>query len=96
MNTVAVDLGARSYEVRIGSGLIARAGAEIAPLLRRKRVAIVTDATVAALHLPALQTALEAAGIASAALALPAGEATCFRSASTNCWRLARWSRPQH
>ena len=76
MNTVAVDLGARSYEVRIGSGLIARAGAEIAPLLRRKRVAIVTDATVAALHLPALQTALEAAGIASAALALPAGEAT--------------------
>ena len=76
MNTVAVELGARSYEVRIGSGLIARAGAEIAPLLRRKRVAIVTDATVAALHLPALQTALEAAGIASAALALPAGEAT--------------------
>ena len=32
--TVAVDLGARSYEVRIGGGLIARAGAEIAPLLQ--------------------------------------------------------------
>jgi 3-dehydroquinate synthase len=76
VNTVAVDLGARSYEVRIASGLIARAGAEIAPLLRRKRVAIVTDATVAALHLPALQAALAAEGIASTALALPAGEAT--------------------
>lgn len=75
-NTVAVDLGTRSYEVRIGEGLIARAGAEIAPLLRRKRVAVVTDATVAAAHLPALTAALEAEGIAVTALALPPGEAT--------------------
>ncbi|WP_374645616.1 3-dehydroquinate synthase [Tabrizicola sp.] len=75
-NTVAVDLGSRSYEVRIGAGLIGRAGGEIAPLLRRKRVAVVTDATVAAAHLPALTAALEAEGIAVAALALPPGEAT--------------------
>ncbi len=76
MNIVAVDLGPRSYEVRIGGGLIARAGAEIAPLLRRKRVAIVTDETVAAAHLPALTAALAAEGIAATALALPAGEGT--------------------
>ena len=76
MNTVAVDLGDRSYQVRIGPGLIAHAGAEIAPLLRRKRVAVVTDETVAALHLPALTAALQAEGIAVSALALPPGEAT--------------------
>ncbi len=76
MNTVAVDLGERSYQVRIGQGLLSRAGAEIAPLLRRKRVAIVTEETVAALHLPTLQAALAAAGIASTALALPKGEST--------------------
>lgn len=76
MNTVAVELGTRSYEVRIGSGLIARAGAEIAPLLRRKRVAVVTDETVAAVHLAALTSALEAEGIAVTALALPPGEGT--------------------
>lgn len=76
MNTVAVDLGERSYKVRIGSGLLSRAGAEIAPFLRRKRVAIVTEATVAALHLPALAAALDAEGIASTALALPPGETT--------------------
>jgi 3-dehydroquinate synthase len=76
MNRVAVDLGARSYEVRIGPGLIDRAGVEIAPLLARRRVAVVTDETVAALHLPALTAALETEGIAVAALALPAGEAT--------------------
>lgn len=76
MNRVSVDLGARSYEVRIGEGLIARAGAEIAPLLRRKRVAVVTDKSVAARHLVPLTAALEAEGIAVTALALPAGEGT--------------------
>lgn len=76
MNTVKVELGDRSYEVRIGAGLIAGAGAEIAPLLARARVAVVTDATVAALHLGPLTAALEGQGIAVTALALPAGEGT--------------------
>jgi 3-dehydroquinate synthase len=76
LNTVKVELGDRSYEVRIGAGLIAQAGAEIAPLLSRPRVAVVTDETVAGLHLHALTAALEAEGIAVTALALPAGEAT--------------------
>lgn len=76
VDLVHVELGARAYDVRIGPGLIDRAGAEIAPLLRRKRVAIVTDETVAPLHLARLEAALAAEGIASAALSLPAGEAT--------------------
>jgi 3-dehydroquinate synthase len=70
-----IELGPRSYEVRIGPGLIDRAGAEIAALLERPRVAIVTDTTVAALHLPRLRAALSAAGISAAVLALPPGEA---------------------
>ncbi|TJZ83715.1 3-dehydroquinate synthase [Paracoccus hibiscisoli] len=74
--TVHVPLGARAYDVRIGQGLLTRAGAEIAPLLARPRVAIVTDATVAGLHLAPLQQALREAGIASEALVLPAGEGT--------------------
>ena len=74
--TVRVELGARSYDVRIGAGLIDRAGDEIAPLLRRPRVAILTDETVAAAHLARLEAALARTGIASVARALPAGEAT--------------------
>ncbi|MDP3342602.1 3-dehydroquinate synthase [Frigidibacter sp.] len=74
VQTVAVDLGARSYEVRIGAGLLARAGAEIAPLLRRPRVAVLTDENVAALHLDALRAGL--GDIHMTALALPAGEGT--------------------
>ncbi|WP_420022670.1 3-dehydroquinate synthase [Cereibacter azotoformans] len=76
VDAVRVELGARAYEVRIGPGLIARAGAEIAPLLRRPKLAILTDETVAGLHLAPFQAALAEAGIASSALALPAGEAT--------------------
>jgi 3-dehydroquinate synthase len=74
--TVHVDLGDRAYDVRIGEGLIARAGAEIAPLLRRPRVWIVTEETVAGLHLAALETGLHAGGVESAALVLPPGEGT--------------------
>lgn len=76
IRTVPVALGERSYDVRIGPGLIDRAGEEIAPLLSRPRVAILTDERVAALHLPALTDALDRAGIKSSALTLPAGEAT--------------------
>jgi 3-dehydroquinate synthase len=45
-------------------------------LLRRKRVAIVTDETVAAQHLAAFQAALALEGITSTALSLPPGEQT--------------------
>jgi 3-dehydroquinate synthase len=76
VETVGVALGARSYEVRVGTGLLARAGAEIAPLLRRPKVAVVTDETVAATHLMRLSEAFDTAGIAMTALALPPGEGT--------------------
>jgi 3-dehydroquinate synthase len=74
--TVHVDLAGRSYDILIGPGLIAEAGAHIGPLLPRPFTVIVTDETVAGLHLAALQSALADAGIRSEAIILPAGEAT--------------------
>ena len=74
--TVRVALGARSYDVRIGQGLLPRAGSEIAPLLARPRVAVLTDDRVAALHLDAFHAALRSEGISVSSLVLPAGEAT--------------------
>lgn len=73
---VPVDLGARSYDVVIGPGLLARAGALLMPLLARPRVAVLTDAQVAPLHLSALRDGLAAGGVSMTAHALPAGEAT--------------------
>ncbi|SHE91844.1 3-dehydroquinate synthase [Ruegeria intermedia] len=74
--TVFVDLAERSYDVEIGPDLLAQAGARISPLLHRPRVAVLTDETVAALHLDALRAGLAAAGVEMTALALPPGEAT--------------------
>lgn len=74
--TVHVPLGARAYDVVIGPDLVAQAGQRIAPLLRRNTVAVLTDETVAALHLEALRAGLAADGIEMEALALPPGEAT--------------------
>lgn len=93
LETVHVDLPGRAYEVRIGTGLLTRAGAEIAPLLSRPKVAIVTDENVAALHLDTLKAGLAAEGITAEALALPAGE-------STKSWdplqRTVGWLLDQH
>lgn len=75
-DTVRVALGDRSYDIRIGEGLLAEAGAHIAPLLSRPRVAILTDETVAQAQLPAFEAGLKASGITSVSLALPAGEST--------------------
>ncbi|MEX0320290.1 MAG: 3-dehydroquinate synthase [Ruegeria sp.] len=74
--TVHVELGARSYDVEIGPDLLAEAGTRIAPLLKRPRVAVLTDETVAGLHLDALREGLGRAGLEMVSLALPAGEAT--------------------
>jgi len=74
--SVPVNLGARTYEVRIGAGLIAGAGDEIAPLLTRPFAPVVTDATVADLYLAPLMAALDARGIRCVPIVLPAGEAT--------------------
>lgn len=76
METVKVDLKTRSYDIHIGPGLLAEAGAYISPFLRRQRVAVVTDSTVADLHLEALREGLLTANIEMVALTLPAGEQT--------------------
>ncbi|MBE0452284.1 MAG: 3-dehydroquinate synthase [Roseovarius sp.] len=76
IETVHVGLGARAYDVVVGPGLLAQAGARIAPLLRRPRVAVVSDETVAALHWETLRNGLEKKGISAVFLTLPPGEAT--------------------
>ena len=77
--TVHVALDDRAYDVLIGPSLIHNAGEYLSPFLKRQRVAILTDETVATFHLESLQKSLTSSGIKSSALKLPAGEAT-------KCW----------
>ncbi len=73
---VHVPLGERAYDILIGPGLIASAGSEIASRIKGRKAAIITDEHVAPLYLDALKASLDAAGIVSAAVVLPAGEKT--------------------
>nr|WP_206376959.1 3-dehydroquinate synthase [Sphingomonas sp. G-3-2-10] len=72
---VKVALGARSYDIHIEAGLLARAADFVAPLSRGRTMAIVTDGNVLP-HLETLQASLTAAGVASEAIVLPPGEGT--------------------
>jgi shikimate kinase / 3-dehydroquinate synthase len=71
---VRVELGARAYDIVIGDGLIAEAGARIAALSPKAACAIVTDSNVAAAHLPALEASLSAAGMRHVRIVVPPGE----------------------
>jgi len=76
---LSVDLGGaavdRSYDILIGSGLIAAAGRLIAERLPGRRAVILTDSSVGPLYADAMAASLRAAGIASETLTIPAGEA---------------------
>ncbi|MFS8039293.1 3-dehydroquinate synthase [Xanthobacter sp. AM11] len=72
--TVHVDLAGRPYDIHIGPGLLAHAGARIAALRPGARVAIVTDRNVAARHLGTVEASLDAAGIDSTAVVVEPGE----------------------
>jgi 3-dehydroquinate synthase len=76
MRTIPVGLGARSYDVLVGPGLIGRAGELMKPLLARGRTAVVCDATVERLHGAELKASLKAQGILSDWIVMPPGEGT--------------------
>jgi 3-dehydroquinate synthase len=73
-----VELGERSYDVRIGAGLLDRAGELLAPLLRLPRAVVVTDHRLAEAtpHPERLEASLARAGVATRRVVVPAGEAS--------------------
>ena len=72
---ISVSLGARSYDVHVGRGLLSRAG-ELLKSLARGPVPVVTDEIVAKLHLDSLLESLSANGIAAHPIVMPPGEGT--------------------
>jgi 3-dehydroquinate synthase len=71
-----VELDERGYNILVGPGLIAKAGSEIVPLMRRRQAVVVTDESVAKAHLESLLESLDVADIAHHAIVLPPGEGT--------------------
>ena len=73
---VPVDLAGGGYDIVIGSGLLARAGGLLAGVLPQRRAIIVTDRTVAGLHLGMLKAGLETAGFTIGTVEIEPGEAS--------------------
>ena len=74
--TVSVDLGSRAYDIVIGEGVLARTGSIMADILKTGKAVVVTDETVAGLHLGTLTRSLEDVGIQFDTVILPPGEQT--------------------
>ena len=72
--TVRVELGARSYDIQVGPGLLAGAGQAVKPFAGGRRVVVVIDETVGDLHLDTLAASLAAAGVGGEAVVMPPGE----------------------
>jgi len=73
--TIPVALAGRSYDIHVGAGSLARAGALLRPFARGL-VPVVTDENVAKLRLQQLTDSLRAADIKTQPIVLPPGEAT--------------------
>ncbi len=71
---VRVELGERSYDIVIGSGILGRVAEFLQPLQLGKRGVVITDSNIWAVHAPALQDALQNAGYETEVLTVPAGE----------------------
>jgi 3-dehydroquinate synthase len=72
--TVSVNVADAPYTVRVEPGLLGRVGTVLGELSDSRRVAVLTDQTVAGIHLPALLRSLGAAGIEPVVAAVPPGE----------------------
>jgi 3-dehydroquinate synthase len=73
VRTLTVALAERSYPIHVGMGLLARL-ADMLPPTRSTRAVIITNPTVAALHLEALHGGLSRAGLSHDTVIVPDGE----------------------
>ena len=73
MRTVTVN-ASKSYDIKIGSGLLSQLGAEARQLGKAKKVCIVSDANVFPLYGAAAETSLQDAGFETIRFVFPAGE----------------------
>jgi 3-dehydroquinate synthase len=71
---VKVELGPRSYEIHIGTGLLSRLGAHCAKLGLGRNCLVVSDSHVTRLYGSAVVRSLKKAGFAVASAVIPAGE----------------------
>ncbi|MDO8476479.1 MAG: 3-dehydroquinate synthase [Candidatus Rokubacteria bacterium] len=86
MIDVPVNLGARSYRILVGAGALAMVGAELARLKAGRKIALVTDPAILALHGAAVTRSLAAAGFDVTTVLLPEGERAKTLEVAASTW----------
>jgi 3-dehydroquinate synthase len=76
LKTVRVDLAERSYDVRVGPGLLSRLGEVVGEFENVTGAAVVSDSRVAELYAAAAIESLRSAGVRPALIVFPAGESS--------------------
>lgn len=74
METLTVQLGARSYEIFIAAGLLADTGPILKKIGMVGRTCIITNSTVGPLYLEAVRNSIELAGYGVSSVVIPDGE----------------------
>ncbi len=74
MEVVNVELGDRAYPIYVGAGCLGDLGPRLVETGRGKRVAVVTNSTVANIYLEAVMRTLTGCGFDPAAIQIPDGE----------------------
>jgi 3-dehydroquinate synthase len=88
VRTVSVELGHRSYAIKIGGGLLARLGGECARLKLGARCAIITDTNVGRRFSRAAYNSLANAGFSPSLIVVPAGETAKSLETVQTCYDL--------
>ncbi|WP_316862958.1 3-dehydroquinate synthase [uncultured Cohaesibacter sp.] len=73
-NTVRVELGTRSYDILIGRSILSDLGRYFKDLFPHSRAVIITDQTVAGLHLDTAESSLHEAGVDYSVVIMAPGE----------------------
>jgi 3-dehydroquinate synthase len=86
MIEIPVDLGARAYRILVGARALRRVGPELRGAGVGRKIALVTDRTIAALHGAAATESLREAGFEVLDLLVPEGEAAKTLAVAESCW----------
>jgi 3-dehydroquinate synthase len=88
VHTVPVQLGLRSYAIKIGSGLLARLGGECARMKLGARCTIITDTNVGRRYAKETFNALATSGFSPSLIVVPAGETAKSLKTVQTCYDL--------
>src|SRR5262252_10335608 len=86
MIEIPVSLGSRSYRILVGPGVLVRAGVELERLKVGRKVALVTDPGILALHGETVAASLRAAGFEVTIVLLPEGERAKTLDVAASTW----------